>query len=103
MSPEFAPRSTHHSLIMAEVQNSNPTILNVADLPTRSRANVKSGDYDNGIFAAVPNPADFLSSDSEQEDDLLEEPIDEQEIYGRSSRALLLTHSAWQLSDSRQI
>lgn len=67
---------------MAEMQNSNPTILNVADLPTRSRPTVKSGDYGNGIFAAVPNPADFLSSDSEQEDDLLEEPIDEQEIYG---------------------
>ncbi|KAJ5975210.1 MIP18 family protein [Penicillium waksmanii] len=67
---------------MAEVQNSNPTILNVADLPTRSRSTKKSGDYDytSGIFAAVPNPADFLSSDSE-DDDLLEEPIDEQEIF----------------------
>lgn len=88
--PEFAPRPPTSLLIMAEVQNSNPTILNVADLPTRSRATVKSGDYGNGIFAAAPNPADFLSSDSEQEDDdLLEEPIDEQEIYGRSSLALL--------------
>lgn len=69
---------------MAEVQNSNPTILNVADLPTRSRSTKKSGDYDytSGIFAAVPNPADFLSSDSE-DDDLLEEPIDEQEIFGK--------------------
>ncbi|KAJ5330994.1 MIP18 family protein [Penicillium atrosanguineum] len=65
---------------MAEMQNSNPTILNVADLPTRSRSTVKSADYGNGIFAAVANPADFLSSDSE-DDDLLEEPIDEQEIY----------------------
>lgn len=74
---------------MAEVQNSNPTILNAADLPTRSRPTVKSGDYGSGIFAAVPNPADFLSSDSEQDDDdLLEEPIDEQEIYGRASPSL---------------
>lgn len=73
-------------LIMAEVQNSNPTILNAADLPTRSRPTAKSGDYGSGIFAAVPNPADFLSSDSEQDDDdLLEEPIDEQEIYGQAS------------------
>ncbi|KAJ5449705.1 MIP18 family protein [Penicillium daleae] len=67
---------------MAEVQNSNPTILNAADLPTRSRsAEKKAGDYGLGIFAAVPKPADFLSSDSEGDEDLLEEPIDEQEIY----------------------
>jgi len=70
---------------MAEMQNSNPTILNAADLPTRSRSAVKSTDYGNGIFAAVPNPTDFLSSDSEDDDDLLEEPIDEQEIYGEIS------------------
>lgn len=67
---------------MAEMQNSNPTILDVADLPTRTRPTEKSGEHGTGIFAAVPNPADFLSSDSE-DDDLLEEPIDEQEIYGQ--------------------
>lgn len=71
---------------MAEMQNSNPTIINAADLPTRSRATEKtSGDYGLGIFAAVPTPSDFLSSDSEGDEDLLEEPIDEQEIYGRES------------------
>ena len=69
---------------MAEMQNSNPTILNVADLPTRNRPTIKAGDRPSGIFAAIPNPADFLSSDSE-DDDLLEEPIDEQEIYGKCS------------------
>lgn len=73
---------------MAEVQNSNPTILNAADLPTRVRPTAKSDDYGSGIFAAAPNPADFLSSDSEQDDDdLLEEPIDEQEIYGWTSHS----------------
>lgn len=79
----FAPRRFPTFLVstMAEVQNSNPTILNVADLPTRTRSTEKPGDQPSGIFAAVPNPADFLSSDSE-DDDLLEEPIDEQEIYG---------------------
>ncbi|KAJ5884102.1 MIP18 family protein [Penicillium subrubescens] len=67
---------------MAEMQNSNPTILNAADLPTRSRSTEKkTGDYALGIFAAVPKPTDFLSSDSEGDEDLLEEPIDEQEIY----------------------
>ncbi|CAL5868824.1 uncharacterized protein PFLUO_LOCUS3051 [Penicillium psychrofluorescens] len=76
---------------MAEIQNSNPTILNAADLPTRLRPAVphKPG-YGTGIFAsALPspaNPADFLctspyeSSDSD-DDNLLEELIDEQEIY----------------------
>lgn len=72
---------------MAEIQNSNPTILNVADLPTRTRSTIKAGDYHSGIFAAVPNPADFLLSDSE-DDDLLEEPIDEQEIYGKATLAI---------------
>lgn len=67
---------------MAEMQNSNPTILNVADLPTRDHHTQKPGNHLAGIFAATPNPADFLSSDSE-DDDLLEEPIDEQEIYGK--------------------
>lgn len=68
---------------MAEVQNSNPTILSAADLPTRSRSSEKKqGDHELGIFAAVPQSTDFLSSDSEGDEDLLEEPIDEQEIYG---------------------
>ena len=66
---------------MAEVQNSNPTILDVADLPTRFRQPEKAEGCLTGIFAAIPNPPDFLLSDSEDEDSL-EEPIDEQEIYG---------------------
>jgi hypothetical protein len=86
---------------MAEVQNSNPTILNAADLPTRSRSTEKkTGDYGLGIFAAVPQPTDFLSSDSEGDEDLLEEPIDEQEIYGmkpptplHNIYSILITHN----------
>ncbi|KAJ5302027.1 hypothetical protein N7508_006890 [Penicillium antarcticum] len=69
---------------MAEMQNENPTILNAADLPTRLRPTATpKGEY-AGIFTSVPLPADFLesapTSDSE-DDNLLEEPIDEQEIY----------------------
>lgn len=80
---------------MAEMQNSNPTILDVADLPTRNHLTVKTRDSPSGLFAAVPNPADFLVSDSEEVDDLLEEPIDEQEIYGETSppRGLFFTLS----------
>lgn len=68
---------------MTEIQNSNPTILDAADLPTRLRPTAhKAGDY--GLFtSAVPLPADFESASSDSDDDLLEEPIDEQEIYGK--------------------
>lgn len=72
---------------MAEMQNSNPTILNAADLPTRLRPTVTRKSEYGGIFtSALPlTPVDFESdppSDSE-DDNLLEEPIDEQEIYGK--------------------
>ncbi|KKK23779.1 hypothetical protein P175DRAFT_0448092 [Aspergillus ochraceoroseus IBT 24754] len=78
----------------SEMQNSNPTILNTADLPTRLRpaGSHKPGTYGGGFLAsALPLPGaqttDLLSdypqssSESESGDDLLEEPIDEQEIY----------------------
>jgi hypothetical protein len=71
---------------MAEMQNENPTILNAADLPTRLQPTATpKGEY-GGIFTSLPLPVDFLesapTSDSE-DDNLLEEPIDEQEIYGK--------------------
>ncbi|PLB44688.1 hypothetical protein P170DRAFT_429452 [Aspergillus steynii IBT 23096] len=75
----------------SEVQNSNPTILNSADLPTRLRPAVshKPGVLKTGVFAtALPaDPIDLLSTspplsaESDNDDDLMEEPIDEQEIY----------------------
>lgn len=79
----------------AEVQNSNPTILNAADLPTRLRpaAPSKSGTYGSSIFTStlpiVADSADPFSSSSpsseasDSEGELMEEPIDEQEIYGK--------------------
>lgn len=76
----------------SEVQNSNPTILNSADLPTRLRPAVshKPGALKTGVFATAlpPDPIDLLSTspslsaESDNDDDLMEEPIDEQEIYG---------------------
>ncbi|BCR90836.1 iron-sulfur cluster assembly protein CIA2 [Aspergillus chevalieri] len=76
----------------SEIQNSNPTILNAADLPTRLRPTAprKSGVYGAGIFTSVlppaANPNDpfsslYSSETSDSEDELMEEPIDEQEIY----------------------
>ncbi|OJI97728.1 hypothetical protein ASPVEDRAFT_59377 [Aspergillus versicolor CBS 583.65] len=75
----------------SEMQNSNPTILNTADLPTRLRLSDphKSSTYGSEFFSsALPSlSVDVLSdyspstSGSENDDDLLEEPIDEQEVY----------------------
>jgi len=84
----------------SEIQNSNPTILNAADLPTRLRPTAprKSGVYGAGIFTSVlppaANPNDpfsslYSSETSDSEDELMEEPIDEQEIYGNASHLLV--------------
>ena len=84
---------------MAEMQNSNPTILNAADLPSRLRpaATGKAGTYGGGIFTqSLSNASDFFttsplsSSESESEDDLMEEPIDEQEIYGETTPSTVM-------------
>ena len=84
----------------SEVQNSNPTILNAADLPSRLRptAPTKPGIHATGIFSSarpsVANQEDPFSSSpdlsepSDSEDELMEEPIDEQEIYGKLNNHL---------------
>jgi len=75
------------------MQNSNPTILNAADLPTRRQPLParKTDPYDGAIFASAwssniclsePSAGGyFIPSESASDDDLLEESIDEQEIY----------------------
>ncbi|KAB8230142.1 hypothetical protein ETB97_010155 [Aspergillus alliaceus] len=77
----------------SEMQNSNPTILNVADLPTRLRpaSSHKPGAFRNGLFSSTLPSVDtielspegfYSSTESDSDDDkLMEEPIDEQEIY----------------------
>ncbi|KAE8147566.1 hypothetical protein BDV25DRAFT_131967 [Aspergillus avenaceus] len=76
----------------SEMQNSNPTILNAADLPTRLRptSSNKLGLFGKGLFAptllaaegtGLPFTDSYSSADSDSDGDLLEEPIDEQEIY----------------------
>ncbi|KAH1579577.1 hypothetical protein KXX69_004132 [Aspergillus fumigatus] len=74
----------------SEMQNSNPIILNAADLPTRiPKAPQKPYAYGTDIFSStlqslgqsgdsfslIPHP------DSEEDDDMSDEPIDEQEIF----------------------
>lgn len=93
---------------MAEMQNANPTILNTTDLPTRQRKSSKPKNalvagqeyYEGTVFyndLALPELTDpfalrssYSSSESESDDNdndenVYEEPIDEQEIYGMSS------------------
>jgi hypothetical protein len=86
------------------MQNLNPTILNAADLPTRQLPSSKPGVIGNGegynavnIFApalssgladlrdpfAPVSPYNDFGAGSESDDgELMEEPIDEQEIFG---------------------
>ena len=81
---------------MAEILNANPTIRNAADLPSRRREPTKKSKSKRpfGILSSsipesayTPDPFDpSSSSDSEDADhDDEVEPIDEQEIYGRST------------------
>lgn len=78
------------------MQNSNPTIL--TDLPSRQPATRSDPVlYDGDIFGGVPSnplPPQILSSsrrspfsgsefDSDEDGDLAEDPIDEQEIFGK--------------------
>jgi len=76
----------------SEMQNLNPTILNAADLPTRQLTSPgKSSDDIGGLFASALSPPNlrdpfaisvYDSPDSESDaGDLMEEPIDEQEIF----------------------
>ena len=84
---------------MSEVLNANPTIRNASDLPSRRRqaSPHSSSKTSLGLFASTvpasayaPDPfTPLTSSESENsDDDDTVEPIDEQEIYGRSPLSL---------------
>ncbi|OBT55156.1 hypothetical protein VE04_05199 [Pseudogymnoascus sp. 24MN13] len=71
------------------IENANPTIINVDELPTR-RGKPKTLTKDDhsilSLLAPTPNPALQIYLDGEEplsdaEEELAEEPIDEQEIY----------------------
>ncbi|RAO72740.1 uncharacterized protein BHQ10_008752 [Talaromyces amestolkiae] len=101
---------------MAEIQNANPTILSTTDLPTRQRKSSKAQNalvagqeyYEGTVFyndLALPDLTDpfalrssYSSSESESDDNdndenVYEEPIDEQEIYGMENTDLISTIS----------
>ncbi|KAF7170678.1 hypothetical protein CNMCM5623_003262 [Aspergillus felis] len=74
----------------SEMQNSNPIILNAADLPTRlPKAPQKPYAYGTDVFSStlqsLGQSGDSFSlishPDSEDDNDMSDEPIDEQEIF----------------------
>ncbi|KAE8350899.1 hypothetical protein BDV28DRAFT_29409 [Aspergillus coremiiformis] len=78
--------------MVSEIQNSNPTILNAADLPTRLQPTLscKPGVFGDGSFASTLSlvntielfpEGSYLSTELDSDDDLMEELIDRQEIY----------------------
>ena len=77
---------------MTEILNANPVIHSASELPARKRpvaAPVKKDPlaFANAVIPAAPNFEDLFAppssrSSSADGDDELEEPIDEQEIYG---------------------
>lgn len=82
----------------AELDNANPTILSAAELPTRRQAQkikeltseshgIRDLLMGNPSYAIDPfYMSDFSDTDT---DDSTLEPIDEQEIYGKSCCCLL--------------
>jgi hypothetical protein len=76
------------------IENANPTIINVDELPTRRGKPSHLLPKEEGpsilsLLTPTPNPALQIYLDgeepiSDEEDELAEEPIDEQEIYGSS-------------------
>jgi hypothetical protein len=83
----------------SEMQNSNPIILNAADLPTRlPKALQKPYAYGTDVFSStlqsLGQSGDSFSvishPDSEEDNDMSDEPIDEQEIFGKKVNGFFL-------------
>jgi hypothetical protein len=79
-----------------ELDNANPTVINPSELPTHRQRRKKDGSSKKlgiqDVLMAKPSysmdpfyMSDFSDTDS---DDSTVEPIDEQEIYGKSSSDL---------------
>lgn len=83
----------------SDFDNANPTVLSVSQLPSRSqvKGHVRKGPdskYDHILFpkqwwagSSLNSDPSVWTSDEDEDDDLAlatEEPIDEQEIYGKS-------------------
>jgi hypothetical protein len=84
-----------------ELDNANPTVLSASELPTRKlRKDRDASSKVEGIRAILmANPSDTLDpfylsdfSDTDSDDSSIQ-PIDEQEIYGKSKVSHAQAHS----------
>lgn len=74
--------------MQGDLENANPTILNVSQLPSRRRKGPAArhgpdSKCDNIVFPKHHWPYGSTSSSDEEEGDYGEEPMDEQDIYGK--------------------
>lgn len=77
---------------MAELQNANPTIINLSELPTRRRQRQAQRRPDDDLVSFSPRPPHWekllhetfegFESKSVSDSSDVEDPIDEQEIFG---------------------
>lgn len=69
-----------------DLENANPTILSVSELPSRRRKGLaRTGPdarCDKIVFPRHHWPYGATSSSSDEDEDYAEEPLDEQDIYG---------------------
>ncbi|POS68556.1 hypothetical protein DHEL01_v213050, partial [Diaporthe helianthi] len=76
---------------MAELQNANPTIINLSELPTRRRQRQSQRHTDDNLVSFSPRPPHWekllhetfegFESKSVSDSSDAEDPIDEQEIF----------------------
>lgn len=104
-------RNYRLSKSMSEILNANPTIRNASDLPSRRRLgdSQPSSKTPKGLFSStipaaayLPDPfSPLTSSDSELSDEEEDgvEPIDEQEVYGKTISSRILKSPALHLPD----
>lgn len=83
-----SPQPSHHTSTRMErdLENANPTILSVSELPSRRRKGLaRTGPdarCDKIVFPRHHWPYGATSSSSDEDEDYAEEPLDEQDIYG---------------------
>ena len=82
--------SAIHAKMERDLDNANPTILSVSQLPSRSRKGAAARRGPDSKCDGIVYPKHHWiygsSSSSEEDDDCGEEPVDAQDVYGKSRR-----------------
>lgn len=96
-APIFPSFATHPTMDRSNLENANPTILSVSQLPSRKRKGVTArrgpdSKCDSIVFPKRAWPYGTNSSSDEEDDDddeIGEQPLDEQDIYGEHTPLLV--------------